>query len=123
MKKQIVTSLCVSVFLIVFNAVYTYFGFGEYSLHMRYMFLFPLIGGALVPFAVTALGFSHYVGRACFNLWNASIATFVVGCTVQGIINISGRYTEYGMVYLVIGIIIAIASVVLYVLGVKKSDK
>ncbi len=118
MKKQIITSLCVSVFLIVFNAVYTFFGFGEYSLHMRYMFIFPFVGGAVIPAVLTLIGHSDYIDRACFNLWNAAIATFVVGCTVQGVINISGRYTDYGKVYFVIGTVGAVISFVLYIRGV-----
>ncbi len=122
LMKETVSCLIISVLLIIFNAVYTYFGYGEYSLHMRYMFLLPLVLGIGVSSLFLLFKKHAKINRVTFNLWNAGIGTVVVGCTVQGIINISGRYTTYGYVYLAIGSVMFIASAVtfIYELCTKK---
>lgn len=74
---------------------------------MRFMFLIPLFGGALPSLIIKS-----DIPRISFNLWNAGIATLVFGCLVRGIINISGRFTEYDMIYWVIGGILIISAII-----------
>ncbi|WP_148409677.1 hypothetical protein [Murimonas intestini] len=100
------TSLCylaVSVLCIVFSLVYEKFSYGEYSVFMRNMFLFPLLGGMLPAIILQLTGKTASVNRVSFNMWNAGIAVFVSGCLVRGVINISGRFTEYDKWYWIAG--------------------
>lgn len=95
--------LAVSVLCIVFNLIYERFSYGEYSVFMRNMFLFPLLGGMLPAIALQLTGKRVYVNRVSFNLWNAGIAVLVSGCLIRGIISISGRFTEYDKWYWLAG--------------------
>ncbi len=117
---ECINCLLISVLLIIFNAIYTHFSYGEYSLHMRYMFIFPLVFGSGASAVLLVLKKSHTVNRISFNLWNASVATYVFGCTVQGIINISGRHTEYAKVFFFIGIPMMLAAVAINILQCKR---
>ena len=102
-----VTALC-----LVFCAIYEVFSFGEHSLYMRMMFMMPLLGGA-VPFGLMAASQNPpYISRGAFNLWNSGLAVRVSGCLVRGIIEISGRVSDYDNYYWVIsGILLALAFV------------
>ena len=118
--KTLINYVLISVLCIIFNAVYTHFSYGMFSYHMRFMFLFPLIGGALLCAIILLLKLYTRVTRASFNLWNSGIATFVVGCTVQGIINISGRNTDYGMIYWCLGALLLLSGII--ALFIKKNN-
>ena len=102
-----VTALC-----LVFCAIYEVFSFGEHSLYMRMMFMMPLLGGA-VPFGLMAASQNPpYISRGAFNLWNSGLAVRVSGCLVRGIIEISGRVSDYDNYYWVIsGVLLALAFV------------
>ncbi len=112
LRFQISISAACSVFLIIFNAIYTHFGYGQYSLHMRYMFLFPLTMSCLIPLVIYLLKLHEAVNRLAFNLWNASVATFVFGCIVKGVIEISGRQTDFEKIYFSLGSLLAMISVI-----------
>ncbi len=118
MYLELFNCLIISVLLIIFNSVYTYYSFGEYSLHMRYMFLFPLVLGSGVSTVILFTRTYKKVSRVVFNMWNAGIATFVFGCKVQGIINISGRYTMYGLIYFILGIILTFCALVVFLVDI-----
>ena len=100
-----VTALC-----LVFCAIYEIFSFGEHSLFMRMMFMIPLLGG-LAPFGLLAASENPpSISRGAFNLWNSGLAVRISGCLVRGIIEISGRTSDYDYYYWIIsGIFLAIA--------------
>lgn len=92
-----VTALC-----LVFCAVYEIFSFGEHSLLMRMMFMIPLLGGA-APFALLAVSENPpEISQVAFNLWNSGLAVHISGCLVHGIIEISGRVSDYDTFYWVV---------------------
>ncbi len=122
LMRQCVFSLLISIFLVVFNAVYTHFSSGEYSLYMRYSFLFPLIMTFILPLIIILLGKCDKTSRLGYNLYNASCASFVVGCTVKGIIEISGRITSCERIYFGLGLFLAAGSVISTVFD-KKNQK
>lgn len=41
--------------------------------------------------------------KLSFHLWNSGIGVFISGCFLRGIINISGRFTEYDKKYWIVG--------------------
>lgn len=119
-KLQALSSALISVFLVVFNIIYTHFSYGQYSLYMRYMFLFPLIMCCLIPSVFYILKAYGYVNRLAFNLWNASAATFVFGCIVKGVIEISGRQTDFERIYFSLGSLLAVIAVISVFIEKKK---
>lgn len=112
MKKAAVLYLLTAVFCIVFNDIYTRFSYGAHSNFMGLMFLFPLLGGFLPSVLLGITKKSGLVSRLSFNLWNSGIATFVFGCLVRGIINISGRFTEYDRCYWIVGSLLLAAAII-----------
>lgn len=122
-KLQALSSALISVFLVVFNIIYTHFSYGQYSLYMRYMFLFPLIMCCLIPSVFYILKAYGYVNRLAFNLWNASAATFVFGCIVKGVIEISGRQTDFERIYFSLGSLLAVIAVISVFIEKKKRTR
>lgn len=68
---------------------------------MHYLFLIPLIGGALlVAMQLVVKGLS----RITLNLWNSGVATLTAGVLYRGIVNLSGRSTTMDHPYYYFGI-------------------
>ena len=96
----------VSAFLVFFNAVYSLYGHGVHSASMTLMFLYPLIGGVLgfallwlfCPAAETVRRF-----RLLYNLYNAGVATLIIGSMIKGVLDIAGTASPYTAVYFIIG--------------------
>ena len=102
----------IAAFCVVFCLIYEQFSFGEHSDAMRRMFLVPLIGGVL-PFALLAASdLMNGLSRVTFNLWNSGIAVLVSGCLITGIIEISGRVSDYSLYYWIAGGVFLAAAVV-----------
>lgn len=113
--KTTLVYLGVTVFCVVFCLIYEYFSFGEHSDAMRLMFLAPMVGGAL-PFLILAMRRKAWsLSRAAYNLWNSGIAVLVSGCLVKGIIEVSGRVSDYDMFYWVGGALFLIAAIAVQV--------
>lgn len=75
------------------------------------MFLIPLTGGMLMALG---LMFSHArtrITRVAFNLWNSGIAVLIFACLIRGIVNISGRFTDYDKYYWIAGGLLLFSSV------------
>ena len=113
--KTTLVYLGVTVFCVVFCLIYEYFSFGEHSDTMRLMFLAPMVGGAM-PFLILAMRRKAWsLSRAAYNLWNSGIAVLVSGCLVKGIIEVSGRVSDYDMFYWVGGVLFLIAAIAVQV--------
>lgn len=111
-KKTTLIYLLTAAFCVVFCLIYEQFSYGEHADCMRLMFLLPLLGGAL-PFGVKAYSRKRRTGsRMAYNLWNSGIAVLASGCLIKGIIEISGRTSDYDMFYWVGGIALLLAALI-----------
>lgn len=109
--------LLVSLFFVLFGAVYEHFSHDVYSWYMIYAFAFPLLGGAL-PFSVMALLDACPVPtRLPLNLYHSGIATLAVGSVFQGVLEIYGTTSRLMSVYWTAGIVLTAAGAVLYLMG------
>ncbi len=105
-KKAAIVYLIVSVLSVLFDQVYALFGHGVRSASMSMMFLYPLIGGALV---FTLLWFfcpeAEYRrhSRLFFNLYNSGIAALMTGSLLKGVLDIAGTSSPYLIVYRLVG--------------------
>lgn len=105
----LITILCITI-----NYVYAKFSHGVSSNNMKYMFLFPLLGGTFLYFI---LGFFKRIPnpkRIEYNLYNSSIATFIVGNLIKGVLEIAGTTTPFQLIYWVLGSSLLIVSIVKY---------
>ena len=113
--------LLVSLFCVLFGAVYEHFSHEVYSGYMIYAFVFPLAGGAL-PFAVLSLyGRIRPPGRLSLNLYNAGIAALTVGSIMEGVLEIYGTTNDLLRVYWFVGFGLAGIGLMLYVTGLLKN--
>ncbi|MDR2656735.1 MAG: hypothetical protein LBB86_02795 [Oscillospiraceae bacterium] len=108
--KTTLAYLAVSALCVVISNVYALFGHGIRSDAMDFMFLYPLVGGALV---FTALRISRlaYPCRFALNAYNAGVALLALSALLKGIMDIAGANTGFvkgffvaGCCFLLVGI-------------------
>ena len=126
-KKTFIVYIGITLFCILFNAIYEQFSYGESSPYMRFMFAVPAIGG-IIPFFISYLisithKFTLWKSRVAYNLWNCAIAILISGCLVTGIIEISGRICDYSIIYWIGGGVFLLASILYIVIFSFHSHK
>ena len=97
---------------IAFDKVYAIFGHDVQSAAMSQMYLYPLLGGALVYLALTLL--VPDPNRRCFyrlasNCYNSGLAALVCGSLLEGVFNIAGTASDYVPVVMAAGWVMVIA--------------
>lgn len=82
----------------VVSFVYGIFGHGVHSGYMTWMFLYPLVGGAVL-YSIICLTIPGVIRlqqyRFFFNLYNSGIATLTLGSFLKGILHIAGTDSVY----------------------------
>ncbi|MCD8087791.1 MAG: hypothetical protein LUE22_04280 [Oscillospiraceae bacterium] len=115
--------LLVSLFFVLFGAIYEHFSHDVYSGYMIYAFAFPLLGGAL-PFSAMALLDSCPVPtRLTLNLYHSGIATLTVGSVFQGVLEIYGTTSRLIRVYWIVGTLLTAGGIVLYLAGLLRCKR
>lgn len=127
MKKMMKTGfvyLFISLFCILFGAVYESFSHGVYSYFMLYAFVFPLVGGVL-PFFGMAFSGMPMPSRVSQNLYHSGIAALTTGFLVEGALEIYGTTNRLVSVYWILGILFILPAVFMYCLfqGKNKCGK
>ncbi|WP_291644012.1 hypothetical protein [Clostridium sp.] len=105
-RKTIWVYLILSVIAAAFDKVYGVFGHGINSPSMTWMFLYPLLGGALFYFIIERfipyiLKLSGY--RVFCNIYNSGIATLTFGSLLKGIFDIAGTSSDYLVFFYIVG--------------------
>ena len=106
--------LGITVFTIIFAAVYEHFSFGVWSNDMVFMFVFPLILGFLPSLILTVARWG-YLPR----LWNDGVLVITAGSMLTGIIEIYGSDSYYTPWFFYIGTAL-LALGVLQIIFTKK---
>jgi hypothetical protein len=114
--------LLISLFCILFGAVYEYFSHEVYSYYMIYAFLFPLIGGTLSFSVLARFNFRHLPERLSINLYNSGIAALTVGSLFQGVLEIYGTTNALIRVYWFVGFAFLIMGLLLYLVGIWSTN-
>ena len=100
--KNLIICGGLSIFLAVFAYIYEIFSYGQYSVYMRMMFIFPLIAGVFLLFKNSL---NKY-------LLNTALAVFANGFLVKGIIEIAGRSSSFDYLYIITGCLLLFGSAV-----------
>lgn len=113
-RKTTVVYLALSALAVAVNYVYGIFGHGVHSGYMTWMFLYPLLGGAvfynLMNQAIPGVIRAHSY-RAFFNAYNSGIATLTVGSFLKGILYIAGTDSAYTLYFDAAGWLLAGAGI------------
>lgn len=98
--------LLIALGCIAITNLYAVFGHGVRSAAMDFMFLYPLLGGALV-YVILKLFFrgGSKAGnlRPAMNLYNSGLATLTAGGLLRGILEIAGTASAYSIVFTIAG--------------------
>lgn len=104
--KTAVIFLAASVFCIAFNKIYAVFGHGVSSDSMTFMFLYPLLCGAL-PYLMISLMVRQtgdvQAYRFSYNSCNSGIVLLTAGSLLNGIFEIAGTSSPYLIIFTVFG--------------------
>lgn len=112
--------LLVSLFCLLFGAVYELFSYGVYSYFMLYAFVFPLIGGTL-PFFGMIFCRMPTPNRISQNLYHSGIAALTTGSLVKGALEIYGTTNRLVSVYWILGILFLATALFIYCLFQRKN--
>lgn len=116
-RKAVLTYFCIALYCGLFSAIYEHFSHGVYSNYMVFLFIFPLIGGA-VPYA--ALGFIKRMrcpSASARRIYNCGVATLTVGSCFAGILEIYGTTSVYLKYYWLAGIALIAMGIAVYALS------
>lgn len=114
--------LLVSLFCVLFGAVYEHYSHEVYSGYMIYAFVFPLAGGVL-PFALISRYGRRVPGRLSLNLYNAGIAALTVGSIMKGVMEIYGTTNGILQIYRIAGFGFVGIGLLLYAIGLLTDPK
>lgn len=124
LTKTLFTYLALAALAVVVDIVYDMFGHGVDSNVMTFMFLYPLLGGALF-YSIIKLLFSDIIKftgyRFFYNIYNSGIATLTFGSFIKGIFEIAGTNSDYLMYfYMVGGIFIAVGLIMMFIMVINQ---
>ncbi len=115
--KTALVYLLVSLFFVLFGAVYEIYSHEVYSYYMLYAFAFPLVGGTLVFNILSFLKLQKYPNAIACNLYHSGIATLTVGSVVQGVLEIYGTTNTLSDYYWYVGIVLIVIGVIAGIVG------
>ena len=124
-KKTILIYLVLSIVAITVNSIYGIFGHGVHSVSMTWMFLYPLLAGALFYLVVAIFipKVNEIRGyRLFFNCYNSGVATLTIGSFLKGILDIAGTSSIYTVFFVVAGwlfILVALIMLLIFTKGKK----
>lgn len=111
-KKTVFVYLLISLFCILFGAIYEHFSHEVYSGYMIYAFAFPLVGGTLPFLAMDLFHWKKYPSAIATNLYHSGIATLTVGSIIQGVLEIYGTTNSLCGIYWIVGGILVIMGII-----------
>jgi len=122
LRRTVWSHLIMSAVAVAVDKVYGIYSHGVDSAAMTWMFLYPLIGGALYCFIMGKLfpRITHSVScRVFLNLHNSGIAALTIASLLKGIFEIAGTsshhlvyYNAAGWGFLAVGLITMVAQLV-----------
>ncbi len=99
-KKNNIIYLCISIFCGIFSYVYEQFSHEVYSPYMMYPGVVTLIAGI---FITSLIGKGHT--KWSYRFYNSSVACFIIGMYIKGILDIYGTTNEYVEIYFLASLI------------------
>ena len=110
----------ITLFTLLFGAIYEIFSHGVYSYFMIYAFAFPLVGGLCFWLAVAKSKKQTALSGIFTDLHAASIATWTLGFIVRGALDIYGTTSKWCSIYWVLGAIVTVGAVTAFIIELKK---
>ena len=113
--------LLVTIFTVLFGAVYELFSHGVYAYGMLYAFAFPLVGGVLPALLLKRQGIM-LPSDVSLQLWHFGISALTVGSLFSGALEIYGTSSRLTAVYWLAGGTCLLLSLLTTLLLPTKAD-
>ncbi len=110
--------LLISLFCVLFGAVYEYFSHEVYSGYMIYAFVFTMIS-AVAFLVMCLLPLKKYPGGVARNLYHSGVAALTIGSIIRGVLDIYGTTNRLVSIYWIVGVVLLVAGVVWYLIELK----
>jgi len=94
-----------------FNFIYAQFAHGISSAFMTFMFLIPLVAGAVPALALRAAK-ARPVPRATRQAWALAIACLTIASCLHGVFDIAGTSSAWLFAYLAAAIAFAVVAII-----------
>jgi hypothetical protein len=126
-RKTTAVYLALSLMAVIVNYVYGFFGHGVHSGYMTWMFLYPLLGGALIYNLIILIipGVIRLSGyRLFFNTHNSGIAALTAGSFLKGILYVAGADSSYAEYFGATGwILVAAGAIMLLMIAIRNRKR
>lgn len=116
-KKMKILYLSTTLFCLLFNYGYSFFGHGVSSPFMKFSFIYSLVLGVG---GFTLIAWQNLSNRLASQLFNAGIATLTIGSILKGVIQIAGADTIYPTFYFIVGSLFIVIGMCLFILEWNK---
>lgn len=113
--KMVKAYIGFTLFCGLFSSVYEYFGHGVYSNYMVFLFIFPLLGGALPYYLIGKINAMVFPDRVSMNIYNSGVATLAVGSCLEGVLQIYGTSSGLVNAYWITGLAMSLLGLGMYI--------
>ena len=109
-NRYLIGSICT----LVFGLIYECFSHNVISNYMVFAFIIPFMGYILYLLMDKNI-FKNKINNISNKLFGYSIITFIFGSIIRGVFDIYGTTNSKVYVYLIVGIVLLISSIVSYI--------
>ena len=111
-KKQIKKYFILSIVVLIISIIYELFSHGVISYYMILSFLIPLIMGTGIYYLIYKIN-KKSIYKLPSQIYNSSILTFLLYFILNGILEIYGTTNNKINIYLLLGFLLLITSIIL----------
>ena len=120
LRRAGVVYVGIAAFCGFFSLVYEHFSHGVYSNFMIYLFLFPLLGGALPSLLLPCLPAARHPSLVTRELWRCGVATWGLWSCLTGVFEIYGGTAPLLLLYRLAGSVLLAAAAISYLLDSRR---
>ena len=111
-EKQIKKYFILSIVVLIISIIYELFSHGVISYYMILSFLIPLIMGTGIYYLIYKIN-KKSIYKLSSQIYNSSILTFLLYFILNGILEIYGTTNNKINIYLLLGFLLLITSIIL----------
>ena len=123
-KKIILSYIAITILAIVFDRIYALFSHDVSSIYMNFMFLYPLLCGAIyyLILGLSLSKFKYKKFRFAFNIYNSGISIITVGSLLHGILEIAGTSSPYISWYSIVDLIFILSGLLMTLFNIALKN-
>ena len=120
-RRGLLIYLCISTFCLVTFLVYDQFSHNVRSPFMTFLFLWPLLMGALPAFWLLIIPAIPRPKRFTLNLYNSGVAALTVSSVMRGVFEIAGTSSPFQTGLMIAGTLMWVGGVLCYIISIIRS--